>query len=103
MTSPDDRRLYLPHPENWSVRAKPSFDREFCHAKFPGDPHYHLLMGGELHLDNGEQKYCLDCALRMGLITSNRTYWQKESGETVAPPIELTDDFEQDSDSSPGT
>ena len=37
-------------------------------------------------LDNGEQKYCLECALRLGHVTVNRTYWQKDRGETLAPP-----------------
>lgn len=86
MTSPVDHRLYVLHPDNWAIRVKPSFDREFCHAKFPGDEHYHLLMGGEVHLDNGEQKLCLDCALRLGHVTTDRTYWQKERGGTIAPP-----------------
>ncbi|MGC1275069.1 MAG: hypothetical protein WBC44_15295 [Planctomycetaceae bacterium] len=86
MTSTADHRLYVLHPDNWAIRVKPSFDREFCHAKFPGDEHYHLLMGGEVHLDNGEQKLCLDCALRLGHVTADRTYWQKERGGTVTPP-----------------
>lgn len=60
-------------------------------------------MGGEFHLDNGEQKYCLECALRMGLITDNRTYWQKQAGESVTPPIEPFDDFKYASDSPPET
>jgi hypothetical protein len=85
MSVPDDRRLYVPHPDNWAIRVKPSFDREFCHAKFPGDEHYHLLLGGEVFLDNGEQKFCLECALRLGHITVDRTYWQKERGETLSP------------------
>lgn len=83
MTGPEDRRLYVPHPDNWAIRVKPSFDREFCHAKFPGEEHYHLLLGGEVFLDNGEQKFCLECALRLGHVTVDRTYWQKERGETL--------------------
>ena len=86
MLPPDDHRLYLPRTEKkWSVRVMSSYDREYCHAKFPGDPHYHLLVGGELHLDNGEQKYCVECALRLGLLTQDRTFWQKERAADVIP------------------
>ena len=77
MPVPHDRRLYVPHPDVWSVRVKPSFDREFCHAKFPGEEHYHLLLGGEVFLDDGEQKFCLECALRLGYVSIDRTYWKK--------------------------
>ena len=91
MTSPDDRRLYVPHPDNWAVRVKPSFDREYCHAKFPGEPHYHLLMGGEVHVDNGEQKFCLTCALRLGLVTLDRTYWQKGRAEGFPAHVDPAD------------
>jgi hypothetical protein len=91
MSLPDDRRLYVPHADQWTVRIKPSFDREYCHAKSPGEDHYHLLLGGEIHLDNGEQKYCLNCALRMGLVTLDRTYWRKgrdESDIRLIEPLE---------------
>lgn len=91
MSPPDDRRLYVPHPDTWTVRVKPSFDREYCHAKFPGEPHYHLLMGGEVHLDNGEQKFCLICALRLGLVTLDRTYWQKGRAEGFPAHVDPAD------------
>ena len=58
MSRPDDRRLYVPHPDNWTVRVKPSFDREYCHAKFPGEPHYHLLM--VIFFENTELKKLTD-------------------------------------------
>ena len=83
---PEERRLYVPHPQDWTIRVKPGFDREYCHAKTPGEDHYHLLMGGEVLLDNGEQKYCLNCALRLGLVTADRLFWQRGRGETVASP-----------------
>ena len=83
---PDDRRLYLPHPQDWTIGVKPGFDREYCHAKSPGEDYYHLLMGGEVLLSNGEQKYCLNCAVRLGLVTFDRLFWQKGRGETVAIP-----------------
>ncbi len=87
MSRTDDHRLYVPHPDNWAIRVKPSFEREYCHAKFPGDEHYHLLLGGEVFLDSGEQKLCLECALRLGHVTADRNYWQRDRGETVAPPL----------------
>ena len=90
MTPPADRRLYVPQAQDWLVRVKPGFEREYCHAKTPGEDHYHLLMGGEVIVENGEQRYCLNCAARLGLVTADRLYWQKGRGETIArdePPI----------------
>lgn len=87
----NDRRLYLPHPDQWTIRTKLSFDREYCHSKFPSEDHYHLLVGGEIHLDNGEQKYCLECSLRMELLTTDRIFWQKERAPDVPPPTDESD------------
>lgn len=85
MKPTEDHRLYLPRGEKWSLRVMTSYDREYCHAKFPDDPHYHLLVGGELHLDDGEKKYCLECALRLGLLTQDRIFWQKGRAADVEP------------------
>ncbi len=90
MSSSDDRRLYVPLFQDWSVRIKSGYEREYCHAKTPGEDHYHQLLGGEIVLDNGEQKYCLNCSRRLGLVTSDRLFWQKgrEGGPIVIQPEE---------------
>lgn len=89
MTLTVDRRLYLPHAvKEWTPRVMSGHSREYCHSKFADDPNYHLLVEGEVYLDNGAQKYCLECGLRMGLLTHDRMFWQKERAADVIPPKE---------------
>jgi hypothetical protein len=70
-----DRRLYLPVPEGWVVRVK-SGPREYCHYRIPGEDWFHLLIDGELFLQFGDEKVCLNCAIRRGILTDNRLFWQ---------------------------
>jgi hypothetical protein len=75
--APPDQRLYIPEPDGWQAQIKRSWDNEYCYAKSPGEDYFHLLLGGELYIQHGDEKYCLNCALRRGLITTNRLFWQK--------------------------
>ena len=95
MNPADDRRLYVPRADTWTVKIKPGFEREYCHSKFPGEDYYHLLVGGELHLDSGEQKLCLTCALRLGLMTTDRQFWQKARNEETLPFMPMADNGDQ--------
>ena len=70
-----DRRLYLPAAEGWQVRVK-SGPREYCYYQSPGEDWFHTLVDGELFLQNGEEKICLNCALRRGVLTTDRLFWQ---------------------------
>ena len=70
-----DRRLYLPASEDWQVRVK-SGPREYCYYQTPGEDWFHTLVDGELFLQNGEEKICLNCAIRRGILTDNRLFWQ---------------------------
>ena len=77
----DDSRLYLPGwDEGWRVQLKTTWDREYCFAKNPGEEFYHLLMAGEVYVTYDEEKYCLECARRRGVISPDRLYW-KRGGE----------------------
>ena len=71
-----DRRLYFPDSEGWEFRVK-SGPREYCSHRNPGEEWFHLLLDGELFLQFGEEKICLNCAVRSGLLTDDRLYWQK--------------------------
>lgn len=74
--SKQDCRLYLTQPDVWDATVKKSWDKEYCYGKHPGEDFYHLLMCGEIILQNGNEKYCLNCAQRHGLLTENRVQWQ---------------------------
>lgn len=72
---PFDRRLYLPRSEGWELCVK-SGPREYCYYRNPGEEWFHLLVDGELYLRYGQEKLCLNCAFRHGILTDNRLFWQ---------------------------
>ncbi len=71
-----DRRLYFPDAEGWECRVK-SGPREYCSRRNLGEEWFHLLLDGELFLQFDEEKVCLNCAYRSGLLTDDRLFWQK--------------------------
>ena len=80
----DDRRLYVPEREGWSAGVKDDRSKEYCFRQNPGEDFYHLLVAGEIYLQHGSEKYCLNCALRHGYATRDRAFWQKGPSSTVA-------------------
>lgn len=72
-----DLRLYAPHPDEWRALLKQGWERDYCFAQNPGEDFFHLLMNGEIYLQRGDEKYCLNCALRRGYLTTDRMNWQR--------------------------
>lgn len=79
---PQDARLYLPQNEGWQARVKQGWEQTFCYTKNPGEDYFHLLLAGEIYLQRGDEKLCLNCALRHGLVTTDRLYWQRRPSGT---------------------
>ncbi len=71
-----DRRLYVPLPDGWEARVKQTWEKEYCYLQNPGEDYFHTLVAGEIFIQRGHEKYCLNCAYRAGLVTSDRLYWQ---------------------------
>lgn len=80
---PSEARFYLPAHEGWTAAIKQDWSKEYCFMQMPGEDHFHLLLCGEIYLQRGTERYCLNCALRHGYATRERTFWQKESGTYV--------------------
>ncbi len=59
-------------------------DKDYCYSKNPGEDYFHLLLCGEVYLENGEERLCLNCAVRRSVATDDRLYWQR--GARRAPP-----------------
>ena len=78
-TSGDDLRLYLPEYERYHMRVMVGADRTYCYQRAPGQDYYHLIVPGELYVDSGDEKLCLNCALRRGVLTVDRLFWQKRT------------------------
>ncbi len=72
---PIDRRLYLPLLEGWVVRVQTG-SSERCFLRNPNEDWFHLLLNGEIYLESGTTKLCLNCAARQGVVTDDRLFWQ---------------------------
>ena len=84
-----DGRLYVRGVRNWRAAVKTDFSKQYCHLKTPGEDYYHLLTGGELYLDDGEAKLCLNCAVRSGVLTADRFHWRREPKRTEVRYVPL--------------
>jgi hypothetical protein len=65
---PTPRRLYLFEP-GWRVAMKVGNDREFCYMMAPGQDYYHRFYDGEIYLRRGDERICMACAQRRGLLS----------------------------------
>ncbi len=71
--APDDEELAPPRrmflfERDWKIGVKSGSHREFCYMMAPGQDFYHRLLDGEIFLSRDDEKLCLDCAARRGLI-----------------------------------
>lgn len=82
----EDLRVYVPKNEGWEARIKPSAVKEYCYFQAPGEDHFHLLMIGELFLQKGHEKVCLNCARRLGIVTTERLHWQHPTHKQRSMP-----------------
>jgi ribosomal protein L40E len=82
-----DLRLYVPQPEGWEAKIKLDWEKTYCYAKNPVEDHFHLILGGEIFLQRADEKLCLRCAARRGIITTDRLYWQHQSRRPRPPPL----------------
>lgn len=64
---PSVPRMFLREP-GWQVAMKVGSERAFCYVTNPGEDYYHRLLDGEIYLYRGEEKVCLPCASRQGLL-----------------------------------
>ncbi|MGP0069930.1 MAG: hypothetical protein ACLQGP_40810 [Isosphaeraceae bacterium] len=62
-------RMYIPEP-GWRIGVKIGSTREFCYNRAPGQDYYHRLLDGEVFLHRAEEKLCVACAYRRGLIAT---------------------------------
>ena len=78
----EDERLYVPEAVGWQRHLKSGWEKQYCFYKRPGEEFCHLLMSGEIFLQRGEEQVCLMCALRRGIVTTDRLYWQRAERRT---------------------
>jgi hypothetical protein len=78
---PAPRRLYL-HEPGWQIGLKVGSVREFCYMMAPGQDYYHRLSDGEVFLYRNDERICVACAERRGLLS----FEPKSLREPVLPP-----------------
>jgi hypothetical protein len=83
----EQSRLFVREP-GWHVTMKHGNDRVFCHAMSPGEEHYHRLGDGEIHLVRSDERLCLPCAARLGLL---RTEARRLGAALIAPRLDADD------------
>ena len=76
---PEPRRLFL-HEPGWHVGLKVGSIRENCYQMAPGQEYYHRLSDGEIYVARADEKLCLACAARRGLLS----YEAKSLRESIA-------------------
>src|SRR5260370_18401573 len=77
------RRMFLFEP-GWRIGVKTGSAREFCYMMNPGQDFYHRLLDGEIFLVHAEERLCLACALRRGLIAFQPKRLRESIGSIAA-------------------
>jgi hypothetical protein len=89
-------RLFVFEP-GWRVSIKHGSHREFCYAMAPGQDYYHRLLDGELYVHHGDERLCLSCATRRGVISFEPKLLRNPIDYSLADSSDLAD-YEPDSD-----
>jgi hypothetical protein len=82
-----DVRVYLHDPALWTAVVKQTTEKLYCYQRNPGEDYFHLILKGELYLENGDEKLCLRCALRRDALTQDRLSWQHRVGRRPPPVV----------------
>ncbi|MFO0951065.1 MAG: hypothetical protein U0835_07925 [Isosphaeraceae bacterium] len=67
-SNPYANRMFL-HEPGWRIALKVGSERVFCYQMAPGQDYYHRLLDGEVYVFNADERLCLACAERRGLLT----------------------------------
>jgi hypothetical protein len=86
------QRLFLFEP-GWGVGLKVGNARAFCYMMAPGQDYYHRLLDGEIYLFRGDERLCLACAERRGLLS-----FEPRGLREPMLPIDLLDEFDLNPD-----
>jgi len=82
-----DTRLYVTDARDWEAHVKHDSAKIYCYQKNPGEEFFHLIVNGEIYLTKGDEKFCLRCALRDGVVTTDRLFWQNRVATKKMGPI----------------
>ena len=66
-----DHRVYVVD-KLWEVRLNTQDSGFNCHMLEPGKEYYHRISAGEIFLSHDNESYCLNCAIKKGILSSTR-------------------------------
>jgi hypothetical protein len=78
------------HEPGWNIALKVGSERAFCYQMAPGQDYYHRLLDGEVYVFHGDERLCLACAQRRGLL-SNEPKGLREPIMTLEFEVSRTD------------
>jgi hypothetical protein len=82
-----DVRLYVTEAADWMAHVKVGSEKIYCYQRNPGEDYFHLIVAGEVYLQSVSEKLCLRCALRRGVVTLDRLYWQHRVKRRTHPVV----------------
>lgn len=82
----NDVRLYIPD-DHWEARTRRAGEQMYCFGKFEGEDWHHQIVTGELFLQRGSEVLCLSCAMKHGVVTTDRVFWQHLAKDPNRRPI----------------
>jgi hypothetical protein len=80
-------RVFVREP-TWRVACKTDHNRMHCYQVAEGDQHHHRINQGEIYLLSGEEKLCIPCAQRRGLLRFGPSRLRESSpSQNVGPGL----------------
>ena len=67
----EDRRIYVTDAK-WTPMLKSDDSRLLCHMANGEEGFYHRISSGEVYFEFGTEAYCLNCAVKKGIATTER-------------------------------
>jgi hypothetical protein len=86
-------RVFL-HELGWRIGQKVGSMKEFCSMQAPGQDFYHRLVDGELFVYSGEERLCLPCAERRGLLSLESRSLRQPIGELDLEAAESSSEYD---------
>lgn len=81
-----DHRLYAPD-DLIEAKVRQKGERIFCYGKFAGEDWHHQIVTGEIYIQRGEERFCLTCAIKQKVITTDRLFWQRLTKDPNRRPL----------------
>lgn len=79
-----DHRVYVTET-GWKPMFHSDGTRLFCFVQRDGEEGHHLIAHGELFLRKVDESYCLNCAIKRGIVVTKRPVL----GDRNTPPSDI--------------